>query len=166
MSLSNRLIGLGGGGVVLLTALFLGPVEAPVLMPYKDIGGVKTWCYGETLGVPKERYTVQECDASLLAATQRHWDGIKDDVPYDAPDSVKAAMVSVAYNVGVKGWRHPLFTRPLSVGDWRGACNAITAPWKGKQGVAKGFKATVNGKPIKGLENRRAKEYKLCVRDL
>lgn len=166
MSLRDRLIGLGGGGVVLTTALFLGPVEAPVLHPYDDIGGVKTWCYGETLGTPKARYTAQECEASLLAATQRHWDGIRDDVPSDAPESVKAGMLSVAYNVGIKGWRHQLFTRPLSVGDWRAACEAIRAPWKGKHGVAKGFKATVGGKPSKGLENRRAKEYALCVKDL
>lgn len=166
MSLRERLIGLGGGGVVLTTALFLGPVEAPVLYPYEDIGGVKTWCYGETLGIPKSRYTVAECDASLLKAVQRHWDGIKADVPHDAPESVKAAMTSVAYNVGVKGWRHRLFLDPLAVGDWQGACDAIRAPWKGKLGVAKGFKATVGGKPVRGLENRRAKEYAVCVKDL
>lgn len=166
MSLKNRLINLGAAGVILGTAAFLGPVEAPVLKPYQDIGGVATWCYGETLGVPKPSYTAAECDASLVAATQRHWDGIKKHVPSDAPLSVKVGMTSVAYNVGITGWIHPRFTRPLSVGDWRGACEAIRAPWQGKYGVAKGFKATVGGKPSKGLENRRAKEYAECVKDL
>ncbi|MNR26580.1 hypothetical protein D3C85_1438040 [compost metagenome] len=87
-------------------------------------------------------------------------------MPQEAPQSVKEAMLSVAYNVGVAGWKHPLFTGPLSVGDWETACAAIVAPWKGRRGVAQGFKATVQGKPVRGLENRRKKEYALCLRDL
>lgn len=170
MSLRQRLMYLGASGLILGASTFLAPLEVlpsgPNLTPYDDIGGVSTWCYGETGGRPKTQYTLAECDAMLLVSVQKHWDGIKDAVPYDAPQSVKEAMTSVAYNVGVAGWRHPVFTRPLAGGDWKGACAAITAPWQGKRGVAKGFKATVKGKPARGLENRRAKEYKLCMRDL
>lgn len=169
-NLRQRLTLLGASAVIAASGAFLGPLESgpkgPDLVPYLDIGGVPTWCYGETLGTPLARYTPQQCDLVLIKSVQRHWVGIQVYVPQRAPLSVQAAMLSVAYNTGVSGWVHPLFTKPLAAGDWRGACNAITAPWKGKLGVAKGFKATVQGRPIKGLENRRAKEYALCVQDL
>ena len=170
MALRDRLLAAGATGAILLASTLLGPLESgpagPQLVPYRDIGGVPTWCFGETRGTPKKRYTDAECTSLLRQSVERHWSGIKAYVPESAPESVKASMISVAYNVGVRGWIHPLFTVPLAVHDWQGACNAITADWKGKHGIAKGFKATVNGKPVRGLENRRKKEYSLCVQDL
>lgn len=168
-NLGQRLTMLGASAVIAGAGVFLGPVESgrgPQLTPYADVGGVQTWCYGETLGTPKAHYTVAECDTILLRSVQRHWAGIERNVPQNAPQSVKEGMLSVAYNTGVVGWTHPVFLRPLAKGDWEAACYAIVAPWHGKLGVAKGFKATVGGKPHKGLENRRAKEYALCTRDL
>lgn len=166
MSLRNRLVNLGASGAILLAATFLGPTEELRTTPYLDIGGVPTWCYGQTVGMPKARYTAAECDADLLRTVGRYWAQVSESVPQAAPESVKAAMVSVAYNTGVPGWRHPVFLVPLARGDWHAVCAAITAPWKGKYGTSKGFKATVGGKPSKGLENRRAKEFKLCVSGL
>lgn len=180
MSLRNRLITLGAVGFLATAGAFLGPAESgrsgPQLTPYDDIGGVKTWCYGETAGTPKARYTLAECDAELIRSMQRHWDGIKHVVPQAAPESVKAGMLSVAYNVGVSGFLWELdaqgrrvpsrFVLPLKQGRWEAACAAITASWKGKHGIALGFKATVKGKPIRGLENRRKAEGALCRQDL
>lgn len=169
MSLRSRLIHLGGTGFIVGAATFLAPIESgkgPQLTPYRDIGGVPTWCYGETVGTPKARYTLAECDALLLRSVEKTWAGIALYVPASAPDSVKEAMLSVAYNVGVAGWRHPAFLRPLAREDWSGVCSAITAPWEGRHGLAKGFKATVKGYPVRGLENRRKAEEALCRRDL
>lgn len=178
-SLRNRLINLGASGAILGAAAFLGPIESgsrgPQLFPYADIGGVATWCYGETTGQPKARYTATECDALLLKSVQKHWAGISMYVPEDAPKSVKEAMISVAYNVGPSGWAWELrkdqkvpsrFRVALARKDWQGACAAITAPWQGTYGTAKGYKATVKGKPSRGLENRRAREAVLCRADL
>lgn len=176
-TLRQRLTALGVTGVILGAAAFLGPVESgrngPQLEPYRDIGGVPTWCYGETLGVPKPSYSLAECDAALAAGVARHWAGIAPYVPEEAPMSLKIGMLSVAYNTGVAGWmwegkprRPSRFRVALAQGDWRGACAAITAPWRGKAGVAKGYKATVQGRPSKGLENRRAQEEALCLRDI
>lgn len=169
-NLRQTLLALGASAVIAGGGAFLGPIESgpkgPQLTPYKDIGGVPTWCYGETAGRPKAAYTSAECNLMLIKSLEKHWAGIKMHIPERAPLSLKEAMLSVAYNVGVNGWVHPLFTKPLAAGDWQAACAAITAPWKGKHGIAKGFKATVQGKPVRGLENRRAKEYALCVRDL
>jgi lysozyme len=163
--LQNRLLNLGATGAILLASCFLGPAEELRLVTYPDIGGVPTWCYGQTVGTPKARYTVKECDKDLLVSVGKYVDGLK---PYTAgaPASVVAAMASVQYNTQAPGKPHSLFLAPLARKDWRGACAAITAPWKGKHGIAKGFKATVGGKPVRGLENRRAKEYALCVSDL
>ncbi|QJD54997.1 putative terminase large subunit [Pseudomonas phage MR12] len=165
MSLRSRLINLGAAGAVLAASAFLGPIEELRTVPYADIGGVKTWCYGQTVGIPKARFTVAECDADLLRSVSRYTEAIK---PYTvgAPASVVAAMVSVQYNTQGPGAPHKLFREPLAVRDWQAACAAITAPWQGKYGVSKGFKATVGGRPIRGLENRRAQEFKLCVSGL
>ena len=180
MSLRSRLIALGAVGFLATAGAFLGPIESgprgPQLTPYADIGGVKTWCYGETAGRAKVRYTVPECDRQLLDSMSKHWAGIEHKVPEHAPASVKAGMLSVAYNVGVSGFLWELdahrrrvpsrFIEPLAAGDWEAACAAIGAPWRGKHGIALGYKATVRGKPIRGLENRRKAEEALCRQDL
>lgn len=180
MSLRNRLIALGAVGFLATAGSFLGPAESgpkgPQLTPYSDIGGVRTWCYGETAGTPKSRYTVADCDAELIRSIQKHWDGIKHVVPESAPESVKAGMLSVAYNVGVSGflWEYDAkgrrvpsrFIKPLAGEDWEAACGAITALWQGKHGIALGYKATVKGRPVRGLENRRKAEVALCRQDL
>lgn len=165
-----------GTGVVYNAAEFIGPKEALRTVPYKDIGGVTTWCYGQTVGTPKAQYTAQECAEDLLEAVQVYWDGIRQYVPEEAPESVKAAMVSVAYNVGISGWAWEFNARgqrvpsrfrvALAAGDWEATCYAIQAPWQGRHGVAQGYKATVQGKPVRGLENRRWAEYRLCMRDV
>lgn len=165
-SLRERLILLGGTGAILSSALLIGPAEGLRQVPYTDIGGVKTWCYGQTVGHPKARYTVQECDAELLRTVAVYHKGVMLVLPAEAPKSVQAALTSVAYNVGLQGINHPVLQEPLARGDWQAVCAAIEAPWKGRYGVAKGFKATVNGRPVKGLENRRAQEAAVCRQDL
>jgi GH24 family phage-related lysozyme (muramidase) len=107
---------------------------------------------------------------------QKHWVGIEHAVPENVPQSVKAGMLSVAYNVGVSGFLWQLdargrrvpsrFIQPLATGDWEAACAAIGAPWRGKHGIALGYKATVKGKPVRGLENRRKAEERMCRQDL
>lgn len=170
--LRAMLMAAGASGAILGAAQFLAPSEGLALTPYNDLGGVKTWCYGQTVGTSKAQYTEQECAADLAKTVGKYWDGISDKVPPEAPQSVKEAMISVAYNVGVGGWKWSRrgvpspFVGHLAARDWQGSCEAIIAPWTGRYGVAQGYKATVNGKPIRGLENRRWKEYRLCMRDV
>lgn len=165
-SLRERLILLGATGAILSSAAFIGPTEELRTTPYRDIGGVNTWCYGQTVGHAKARYTVQECDADLARTVAMYHKGVMLHMPQEAPESVQAAFTSLAYNVGPRGWLDPRFLVPLREHRWEDACAAISAPWKGKHGVAKGFKATVAGKPVRGLENRRAQEAELCRQDL
>ena len=165
-NLRERLICLGATVAIASSAAFIGSKEGVSLVPYADIGGVPTWCYGQTVGHKKARYTQQECDSDLLRSVRLYHQGVMLTMPSTAPQSVQAAFTSIAYHVGLSGWKHPRFAQPLAAGDWEAACRAITAPWKGKHGIAKGFKATVQGKPVRGLENRRAEEQKLCLQDL
>ena len=163
----QRLIAAGAVGAMALAGAFIGTHEGEVRDVYLDIGGVPTYCFGGTRPT-QSTYTEQECTTQLLRDTERHWQGIKHVVPEQAPDSVKAAMTSLAYNVGTGGFLHksnPVL-RPLSEGRWKDACYAIAAPWVTSKGVAKGYRATVGLRPIKGLENRRAAERDVCLSGL
>jgi lysozyme len=173
--LKQRLIALGAGAVLALAGAHIGLREGVSYVPYADIGGVPTWCYGQTVGHAKARYTAAECDLDLLRMTREYHASVMQYVPEDAPASLQAAFTDLAVNVGKYGWQWEYvqgrkvpsrFMQPLADGDWSAACAALTAPWQGKHGVSQGFKATVKGKPVRGLENRRGDGRKLCEVDL
>ena len=178
MRLPDRLKALGAAGALLCAAVLLAPLESgtePQLTPYYDVGGVRTWCYGETAGVPKAVYTTQECDKLLLQSVQRHWEGIKHVIPEDAPLGVHVAAISVTYNVGIRGFLYEQqagrivpsrLVQRLRARDWEGFCTAVGAPFQARHGVALGYKATVQGRPHRGLANRRAQEVQVCRRGL
>lgn len=160
--LKQRLIALGLTSALAAGVAYVGSKEGLVLTPYLDGGGVKTWCYGQTVGTAKARYTVRECDQDLVKTYLEYHKAIELYVPADAPASVHAAFTSLAINTGKSGWVHVRFTEPLARRDWKAACNAIEAPWKGKHGIAKGYKATIQGVPSRGLENRRRDDAAYC----
>lgn len=162
MSLKSKLIALGFTTALATSAAYLGEMEGRSLVPYKDGGGVVTWCYGQTVGKPKARYTEQECLLDLAKTTAEYHAAVMQILPKHAPASVQAAFTSLAVNTGKRGWVHPIFLEPFTRSDWVAACNAIEAPWKGRLGVSKGYKATINGVPSKGLENRRRNDARLC----
>lgn len=162
MSLKTKLLALGVTSALATSAAYLGEMEGRSLVPYKDGGGVTTWCYGQTVGKPKARYTDEECLRDLVKTTAEYHAAVMQTLPESAPASVQAAFTSLAVNTGKRGWLHPIFLGPISRGDWLAACNAIEAPWKGKLGVSKGYKATIQGVPSKGLENRRRNDARLC----
>lgn len=162
---------LGLGAVIALTAAHVGEKEGLALVPYKDQGGVTTWCYGQTAGPHKGRYTLAECDADLLRMTAEYHRAVVPYLRADTPPTVVAAFVSTAVNIGKSGWRGSQFPSKyveapymadLRAGRWKAACDKLEAPWKGKYGIARGYKATIGGYPSKGLGNRRASDARLC----
>lgn len=167
MGVRNKVL----AGALAATVTLLAGLEGVKLQPYYDVGGVPTVCMGSTHDVEWRPYTAAECNQKALDEIQVYWDGVLAKAPADTPGSVLGAMTSVAYNTGVRGWavesgRNSRFVVALQNRDWVAACAAITAPWQGKHGVSQGYKATVNGKPHRGLENRRAAEYNHCMQDL
>lgn len=162
---------LGLTAAVALTAAHVGEKEGLSLVPYKDQGGVVTWCYGQTQGPRKERYTLAECDRDLLLMADEYSKAVTPYLPKNAPASVVAAFTSTAINIGKTGWRGSQFTNSyveapymadLRAGRWKPACDKLEAPWPGKFGTAPGYKATIGGYPSKGLGNRRASDARLC----
>lgn len=162
---------LGLGAVIALTASHIGEKEGLSLTRYKDQGGVTTWCYGQTVGPYKDQYTLAECDADLLRMAAEYASAVVPYLRTDTPPTVAAAFVSTAVNIGKTGWRGSQFTNSyveapymadLRAGRWKAACDKLEAPWKGKYGIARGYKATIGGYPSKGLGNRRASDAKLC----
>lgn len=169
--LKQRLLMIGAPLALALAAAHVGEKEGLSLTPYKDQGGVTTWCYGQTQGVPKKLYTQAECDKDLLAMTDEYMQAVRPYLRKDTPASVVAAFTSTAVNIGKSGWRGSQFTKSyveapymvhLRSGNWKAACDAIEAPWPGKYGIAPGYKATIGGYPSRGLGNRRSSDANLC----
>ena len=94
MNLRNRLLALGASGFLATAGAFIGLKEGLVLHPYADVGGVQTWCYGQTGKGAKATYTMQECDATLLKDITKRWEQMSPSIPTEAPASVKASMLS------------------------------------------------------------------------
>lgn len=154
----------GAAGALLSAMTFLYDVEGEVRHVYADVGGVATVCMGSTQFVQgRASFTEAECTAMFTKDAQKHLDAVLKTAPAGTPESVLAAMTSVSYNVGANGYQQSPMRTLVQAGAYEDACHAITAPWVTSKGVAKGYRATVNLKPHRGLENRRAKEEQLCL---
>lgn len=150
----GRLIAVAGAAAAALMTPFVAGWEGKSNDPYQDIVGVWTVCHGETR-VAMQHYTDAEC-ADMLA------DGLADfaepvlernpnlrDRPYQL-----AAATSLAYNIGPSAYRGSTAARRFAAGDYAGGCEALT--WWNKAG----------GRVVRGLQNRRQAEYRLCMTDL
>jgi len=124
---------------------------------YLDIVGVPTICYGSTRGVQVGDFmSDQQCLSLLRAEVAEYHLGWQ---AYLAPETLakrltaarEAAYTSLAFNVGISGAGKSTATRRLNTGDIAGGCHAIT--WWNKAG----------GRVVRGLVNRRAEEYRLCM---
>ena len=135
------------------------------LTAYQDSVGVWTICHGETLGVHRGMTkTAAECRA-LVEQRVLHdfYLPLVDRVPgfVVAPDSVQAALTSGAYNYGVGRAVKSTAAAWITAGNYRVACNAMTAFNK------------AGGQTVQGLVNRREMgdatrigEGELCVSGL
>ena len=153
MARKTRLVGGIGAAAIAL----VGAWEGLRLTAYRDVVGVPTVCYGETLGVKLgDKHTEVECDAMLLSSLQRHEAGMRKCLK--APDAIPAksyvAFVSLTYNIGVGAFCKSTARKRLDAGDVRGACDAAT--WYTRAG----------GRKITGLVNRRSAEHELCLQGL
>ena len=121
---------------------------------------VWTICYGHTEtahgGMVK---TDDECRSLLVQEIRKYRDKL---MPYFTSATIATrlpvkrmvAYVSLAYNVGWYGAGRSTAVKRLNAGDIAGGCSALT--WWNKAG----------GRVIRGLINRRADEYMLCMEGL
>lgn len=166
---ANTALASGMGAAALAATYLIAPWEGMSTVPYRDIVGVLTVCYGETEGVVAgQRYTKAKCDAKLKARVgPDYYEPLRRCVSgFDkAPISLQAAMTSLSYNVGVLKVCKSSAAWLVTSGHYEQSCHAMT-----------NFdKARVNGKltPVKGLTNRRTDgdanrmgEKELCLEGL
>lgn len=154
----SRLRSKGGAitAVAAATIAIVGVWEGKRNTAYKDIVGVWTVCYGETRNVKKgDKHSDATCDAMLADRLVEFEQGNRKCMrnPDAVPDSVYIAGISLAYNIGTGAWCNSTMRKRIDAGDYKGACEAL-----------KRFNRA-GGKVVKGLVNRRAAEFKICMRD-
>lgn len=147
-----------------MTAL-VRPWEGRELRAYRDMVGVWTICDGDTDNVrPGMVETPSGCDKRLRTRLVRdYYEPLKQCHPgfTDRPVSWQAAMLSLAYNVGVSATCRSTALRLAAAGKLRESCEAATR-----------FNRA-GGRVVQGLVNRREMgdaarigEAELCVSGL
>lgn len=147
-----RVAGIGLAAVLAATAALVKPWEGHRSVPYKDVVGVLTVCYGHTGAdiVPGKQYTQAECDALLEADMREANSHVRRCLPMPMLVQIEAALTSLVFNVGPKGVCGSTIQKRALANDWPGACEAIDM-WK-----------YAGGRVYRGLVLRRADERAVC----
>lgn len=136
---------------------FIQPWEGFFPKRYLDIVGVETICYGQTAADAvdfSKTYTKTECAEMLRTSLVKYDNGLKACLNRSIPDGMHVAFISVTYNIGIKGFCGSSMARRVNEGDLRGACEALLL-WN-----------KAGGRVVKGLDNRRRAERKICLEGL
>lgn len=126
------------------------------LRAYRDIAGVWTIFWGETEGVTPDMVGTQDdADRRLCNRLAELADGVAKLLTRSATGYQLAAMVSLAYNIGLAGFARSSVLRAHNAGNTLAAARAFSL-WN---------KARVNGvlQEVNGLTRRRARESALYL---
>lgn len=127
------------------------------LKAYKDVAGVWTVGYGLTSGagiIPVDQDTVltqEEADWYLEQTVNKFASEIKPLITAEINENQFAAFVSLAYNIGVGGFKRSSALRHFNAGNLDKVPTAIKL-WN-----------KAGGKTVKGLVNRREAEVNLFL---
>ena len=130
--------------------------EGCKLKAYRCPAGVLTIAWGRTKGVKAgDTCTQEQADQWLMEDLAEFADGVKRMLARDASSTELGALVSLAYNIGLSGFKGPTVLRKHNEGDRQSAARAF-ALWN---------KARVNGvlQVLPGLTARRAREAALYL---
>jgi lysozyme len=95
--------------------------------------------------------TREQADARLTKELWSYRTGIGKCIMVPVTENQADAFTSLSFNIGVSAFCKSTLTRKLNQYDYEGACAEILK-WDKFQ-----------GKPLKGLTNRRQDEYKKCM---
>ena len=142
-----------GAAIVALAALIIAPFEGKVNSPYRDPVGILTVCYGHTgKDIQQRRYSDAECMQLMQADVQKHAKALEcTDGRYNIHQG--AAIVSLAYNIGVAGFCRSSAAKAAQAGDYATACRKLALHNK------------AGGKVLPGLVTRRSFEQAICEGD-
>ena len=162
MSIKTRVVSAVVGAALAMTSPLLDEIEGIRFKPYKDIAGIWTVCAGITgpdvvLG---KTYTQRECDLLLQKHIKHAADAVDKAVKVEIPVSMRAAMYSFTFNAGTGAFRKSTMLKLINQGKLQAACNELNN-WVYYRNPRTGRKEV-----SRGLKNRRAVEYKYCVREL
>lgn len=151
--LKKKIMGVLSAGAIAIASVLIQDLEGVKYEPYYDVAGVLTICYGHTgkdimLG---KTYTEAECQALLNKDLRKVAKQIDPYIEVQIPDTMRAALYSFAYNVGSYNFKTSTLLHLLNQGKYNAACNQLHR-W-----------IYADGKPWKGLMNRRQVEYEVCV---
>ncbi len=152
------LVALLGAGAASMTLSLVAENEGYVPEAYLDPVGIWTKCFGDIYGVtPGEKYTFAECLASLNTNIERHARPVLACIPKlgQMPPKTKAAMLSMAYNIGVNGFCSSSVARYARAGQWGQACQRMAEIY-----------TRARGRELPGLVKRRRAESRLCLEGL
>lgn len=151
--ITKRLLALGASSVIAVTGGYMvAPWEGKENNAYKDIVGIPTICYGQTKDVKIGDYkTDAECDKDLADELTKYNKAMKKYVTVPLKEYEEVAYTSFIWNIGETNWRTSTLVKKLNSGDREGACTQLLR-WN-----------KAGGKVIKGLDNRRKDEYKVCM---
>ena len=162
MSLQKTIAATVTGAALMLASPLLEEVEGVKYEVYDDIAGIPTVCHGITGKdvIPGKKYTRRECDDLLAKHMKVAADAVDKAVKVEIPKTMRAALYSFTFNAGTGAFRGSTMLKKINNGDLYGGCNEL---WKWTY-----YKNPKTGKKqqSKGLKNRRAVEFKYCVKDL
>lgn len=121
--------------------------------PYWDIVNVLTVCSGHTgkdITIGK-RYSQAECDAITKRDIYKHQVYVLQCVTRPLKQNEFDAFTLFTFNLGGSAFCNSTFLKKYNAGDVQGACDGMLA-WN-----------KAGGKVVKGLQNRRQFERKLCL---
>lgn len=126
--------------------------------PYRDPGDPRIWtvCYGETERAMRV-YTPDECKVLLMSREQQNFaPAVLKCVPGFADERRRypfAASIDAAYNAGIGAFCRSRMAGAFRANQWRQGCDGFL-----------GWRATANGRVLRGLERRRVAERSLCLK--
>jgi len=181
---SNTGLVLGGvalGSGVLLAFLMLWESSGnPVLIVYADrlAGGLPTVCDGLTRHVTDtpivvgQRWTREQCADETARAVARVQARLRECFAAVPPQSVFDAASAHAWNLGVSATCGSAAMEAWNRGDYRTGCRRLYQSDAGHPvwSYVRTGRRLANGRPeyrfVRGLQNRRRAESKLCLRDV
>lgn len=152
-TLTKRLTSLGAASIIAVAGGYLvGPWEGKENKAYKDIVGIPSICFGETLGVKMGDYrTDEQCEQSLAKELSSYNKAMKKHVKVPLQPYEEVAYTSFVWNLGETNFKNSTMLKKLNAGDHIGACNEFPK-WNKAGGVE-----------VKGLTNRRLHEREVCL---
>ena len=144
----------GLSAAAILAAGLVTKWEGKETTVYKDPVGILTSCYGHTGPELKvgQRFTEQQCLDQLAEDLREHEAQLLSQVKVPMNVYQQAAYISFTYNVGIGTVKQSTLLKLLNAGMYKESCAQLSRFVYAQK------------KKLKGLVNRRADEYEMCMR--